>query len=122
MYLEPKDKEETFTLNSIYFIQSTATIKDESYESLDLIVNVLKKNQLLKMKISGHTDNVGEEKSLIKLSLERALAIKDYLVKTGNIDPKRIVAEGKGKSEPLNDNSTEEKKSKNRRVEFTVYK
>ncbi|MBK8601614.1 MAG: OmpA family protein [Saprospiraceae bacterium] len=58
----------------------------------------------------------------MQLSLERATAIKDYLVKKGGIDPKRITAEGKGRSEPLNDNSTEEKKSKNRRVEFTVYK
>ena len=122
LYLEPKDKEEKFTLNNIYFIQSTAIIKDESYESLDLITQVLNKNAALKMKISGHTDNVGEEQSLIQLSLERATAIKDYLVKKGGIDPKRIIAEGKGRSEPLNDNSTEEKKSKNRRVEFTVYK
>jgi len=122
LYLEPKNKEEKFTLSSIYFIQSTATIKDESYESLDMITNVLKKTPELKMKISGHTDNVGEEQSLIQLSLDRANAIKDYLVKKGGIDAKRIIAEGKGRSEPLNDNSTEEKKSKNRRVEFTVYK
>lgn len=122
LYLDPKDKEETFTLNSIYFIQSTATIKDESYESLDLITSVLQRNKMLKMKITGHSDNVGDEEGLMQLSLERATAIKNYLVKTGGIDPKRIVAEGKGKSEPLNDNSTEEKKAKNRRVEFTVYK
>lgn len=62
LYLEPKDKEEKFTLNNIYFVQSTAIIKDESYESLDLITQVLNKNAALKMKISGHTDNVGKNR------------------------------------------------------------
>jgi len=122
LYLEPKSKEEKFTLSNIYFIQSTATIKDESYEALDQITGVLRRNSDLKMIISGHTDNIGEEQSLIELSQQRADAIKDYLVRKGGIDAKRITSIGKGRSEPLNDNSTEEKKAKNRRVEFTVYK
>lgn len=122
IFLDPISKEEKFTANNIYFIQSTSIIKDDSYDALNQIMSVLIRRQDIKMKIFGHTDNVGEEKSLIKLSTERANAIKNYLVKKGGIDPNRIEAIGLGRSQPLNDNSTEEKKAKNRRVEFVMYK
>jgi len=121
IYVEPIDKEANFVLKNIYFEQSTAIIKENSYEALDILVEVLKRNPELKMKIFGHTDNVGSEASLRKLSQDRAIAIKSYLVKN-QIDAGRITTEGMGSSKPLNDNSTEEKKSQNRRVEFTVYK
>lgn len=121
LYVEPIAKKEKFTLSNIYFVQSTAIIKDDSYKSLDQIISVLKRKPDLKMKIYGHTDNVGEEKSLIRLSLQRANAIKDYLVQKGEISADRITTIGMGRSQPLNDNSTEEKRAKNRRVEFTVY-
>lgn len=122
IFLDPISKEEKFTANNIYFIQSTSIIKDDSYDALNQIMSVLIRRKDIKMKIFGHTDNVGEEKSLIKLSTERANAIKNYLVKKGGIDPNRIEAIGLGRSQPLNDNSTEEKKAKNRRVEFVMYK
>lgn len=122
IFLDPISKEEKFTASNIYFIQSTSIIKDDSYDALNQIMSVLIRRQDIKMKIFGHTDNVGEEKSLIKLSTERANAIKNYLVKKGGIDPNRIEAIGLGRSQPLNDNSTEEKKAKNRRVEFVMYK
>lgn len=122
LFLDPMENEARFSLDNIYFLQSTATIKDESYEALDQIVTALRKNKSLKIKIIGHTDNIGSEASLIWLSQQRANALKNYLIKDGGIEPERVSAEGRGKSEPLNDNSTEEKKSKNRRVEFTVYK
>ena len=72
------------------------------------------------MKIIGHTDNRGNEKYNQHLSQRRAEEVKKYLVKIG-IDSGRIIAEGKGMAEPLNNNSSEEERAKNRRVEINLY-
>lgn len=122
LYMEPETETERFTLDNIYFEQSLPIIKAESYSVLDQIIPIFKRRPDLKISISGHTDNVGRESDLIDLSQKRADAIKDYLVQKGGISPNRITTVGKGRSMPVNDNSTEEKRAKNRRVEFTVSK
>lgn len=120
IYLEPKAKEANFTLSNIYFEQSTAVIRDISYEQLDILVSVMRNNQKIRMVISGHTDNVGSPAALQKLSEQRAEAIKQYLVKN-NIASDRITTIGMGASKPLNDNATDSDRAKNRRVEISVY-
>lgn len=122
LYMEPETETERFTLDNIYFEQSLPIIKAESYSVLDQIIPIFKRRPDLKISISGHTDNIGRESDLIDLSQKRADAIKDYLVQKGGISPDRITTVGKGRSMPVNDNSTEEKRAKNRRVEFTVSK
>lgn len=119
--LDPIDKEANFVLSNIYFEQSTPNIRPESYDALDQLVKLMRSNTNLKMRITGHTDNVGSESSLMWLSKKRAEAIKQYLT-DNQVSTSRITTEGKGGSQPLNDNSTEEKKSRNRRVEFTIFK
>lgn len=121
LYLDPVDKEANFVLDNLYFEQSTAIIKTDSYESLDQLVKLMRANTQLRMKIIGHTDNVGSESSLMKLSQQRADAIKAYLA-DNQVSASRIITEGKGATQPLNDNTTEEKKAKNRRVEFIIFK
>ena len=76
-------------------------------------------NPELKIQLIGHTDNVGSEKFNLKLSQYRAQTMKDYLVDAG-VEESRIITGGKGMREPLNDNSTEEKRALNRRVELTI--
>jgi len=122
LYMEPETETERFTLDNIYFEQSLPIIKAESYSVLDQIIPIFKRRPDLKISISGHTDNIGRESDLIDLSQKRADAIKDYLVQKGGISSDRITTVGKGRSMPVNDNSTEEKRAKNRRVEFTVSK
>jgi outer membrane protein OmpA-like peptidoglycan-associated protein len=79
----------------------------------------LKKNPSLKIEISGHTDDVGNEQSNLKLSQSRAEAVKNYLTEKG-ITADRLTAKGYGKSKPIALNSTEEGRKQNRRTEFTV--
>ncbi|HEX6225319.1 MAG TPA: OmpA family protein, partial [Chryseolinea sp.] len=86
---------------------------------LDDLAKALNDNPDLQITLVGHTDNIGSEKFNLKLSRYRAQTIKDYLVGKG-VDTSRISTDGKGMSEPLNDNSTEEERAANRRVELTI--
>jgi len=72
-----------------------------------------------KVKIAGHTDNVGSDDYNKKLSLKRAEAVRDYLVSLGG-DPAKMEVAGEGETKPIADNSTAEGRAKNRRVEVEV--
>ncbi len=72
-----------------------------------------------KVMITGYTDNVGEQGYNSTLSLKRAEAVRDYLISLG-ADPKGFQVSGAGETKPIADNSTEEGRAKNRRVEVTV--
>lgn len=107
-------------MKPIYFQQSTSIVLHKSYPELDRLARLLKQNKNIYVEISGHTDNQGEEASLLKLSQDRANAIKDYLVYKKRIKPVRIKAIGLGDSQPVNDNSTDALRRKNRRVEVKI--
>lgn len=111
LILEKATLDFTFDFNSV-------EINDQTARYLDDLTKVLRDNPELRLRLVGHTDNVGSEKFNMKLSLSRAQKVKDYLVANG-VGGKRIAVEGKGMSEPLNDNSTEGKRAINRRVELT---
>ena len=72
-----------------------------------------------KVTITGYTDNVGEPEHNSTLSLQRAESVRDYLISLG-ADPKKFQVAGSGEAKPIADNSTEEGRAKNRRVEVTV--
>jgi type IX secretion system PorP/SprF family membrane protein len=110
---------EKITLH-FHFEFNSIDIDDESEKFLKELSATLSENENLKLKITGHTDNRGSEKYNLHLSKKRADEVKKYLVKTG-IDPKRIIADGKGMAEPLNENNSEEERAKNRRVELSLY-
>lgn len=107
-------------INNIYFEQSKAIVLTKSNRQLHKLYMVMKNSPNLHIKIEGHTDNVGDEKSLKQLSQERADAIKHYLVNRKGIDASRIEVFGYGSKKPLNDNSTDALRSLNRRVEIEV--
>jgi len=71
------------------------------------------------IKIGGYTDNVGDPQANLKLSQERADAVMADLVKLG-VDPGRLKAEGYGQEHPIADNSTQEGRAKNRRIDLRV--
>ena len=106
-------------LDHVLFRQSTAELTDNSYESLDAIVDFLHKNQYKNIKIIGHTDNVGHELPNYQLSVERANSVRNYVLAQG-VSPNRVMYEGKGETDPMADNSTEEGKQLNRRVEILL--
>ena len=71
------------------------------------------------MEIVGHTDSKGNDKKNRKLSLDRADAVREQLIKS-DIDGDRLTTRGAGEDEPLDSNETEEGRAKNRRIEFRV--
>ena len=115
----PLEKGNTATINNLFFDLGKATLKPESGPELKRILQVMTENKSLFIEISGHTDNTGSDEINNKLSLERANAVKDNLLK-GGIDSSRIRTKGYGKSKPKADNATEEGRQINRRVEIEI--
>ncbi|MEY2941031.1 MAG: hypothetical protein RJA67_716 [Bacteroidota bacterium] len=115
----PLVKGNTATINNLFFDLGKATLKPESEPELKRILQVMKENMALVIEISGHTDNTGSEEINNKLSLERANAVRENLLK-GGIDQARIKTRGYGKSKPKADNATEEGRQINRRVEIEI--
>lgn len=101
----------------INFDTGKSSIKPESKPIIDQIVEMLKSNLDLKIKVEGHTDNVGNPKSNKTLSEERAKSVVSAIVAQG-IDVKRLSFAGYGQDKPIADNKTEEGKARNRRVEI----
>lgn len=103
----------------LFFAPESTTLERESLVDLDFLVEFLKANADLRIEIGGHTDNVGDPDANRRLSLERARAVKAYLV--GNrIGGERIDVKGYGDTRPIADNSTDEGRRANRRVEMNV--
>lgn len=106
----------SYRLDNVYFDSGKSTLRRESFTELDELVSYMKWKENEKIEIGGHTDNVGTDADNLKLSQQRAEAIRQYLIKKG-IHPTRVIAKGYGASEPIADNSTDEGRQKNRRTE-----
>jgi len=109
-------------LDHVYFDYNEAKISESSKFELDSAMAVLNLQPDTKIKIEGHTDNVGTDDYNLKLSQKRANSVRDYLISKG-FDPKRIVkVTGYGNTQPLVNGDSEAEKQKNRRVEFRLIK
>ncbi|MBK8556382.1 MAG: PD40 domain-containing protein [Lewinellaceae bacterium] len=106
-------------LQNVFFETGSASLRTESTFELDRLADLLTENPTLNIKINGHTDDVGDEKSNQLLSENRARAVLDYLVKKG-IDAARLQSVGYGETRPVADNNTEDGRAKNRRTEFEM--
>jgi outer membrane protein OmpA-like peptidoglycan-associated protein len=104
--------------HGILFDVNSANIKSESYGTIKEIATVLKENADVKVKIVGHTDADGDDKSNMDLSKRRAAAVKEFLTKEFSIDETRMETDGMGESKPVDKNTYPEGKANNRRVEF----
>ncbi|HEX6181022.1 MAG TPA: OmpA family protein, partial [Chitinophagaceae bacterium] len=89
--------------------------------ALKYIYQMMTDHPTLEILIEGHTDNVGDEAALVDLSLQRAEAIRDYLVHQG-ISGDRIQIAGRGATQALYGNTSESGRARNRRVEISVIK
>lgn len=107
---------------SIVFGNAEAELTEGMYDDLDKVADFLLDNPKFELRILGHTDRDGRENFNLKLSQERADAIKEYLIYFGNIDEERIGAKGFGSSQPILKDHSEETKKLNRRVEFEFYR
>lgn len=106
-----------FVTNNILFETGKANLKPESMTEIQKVAEYMKKNPNARFLVVGHTDNVGKAESNQTLSENRAKSVVAALAKLG-VDDFNLKAEGRGASEPVADNKTDEGKAKNRRVEF----
>ncbi len=104
--------------NGILFDSGSAVIQAQSYGIIRQISQVLKQDKAMQLNIIGHTDSDGTEESNLTLSGKRAAAVKKALIDIYGIPADRMTTEGKGESEPVADNDSDDGKAKNRRVEF----
>lgn len=108
-------------ISPITFKTASAELQASSNATLDKVADIIKKYPNLKMRIEGHTDNVGGEEYNQQLSERRANTIRDYLTQKAGVSADQITAVGMGKGGPIADNSTSEGRAQNRRVEFITY-
>jgi OmpA-OmpF porin, OOP family len=116
-------------LDPINFEFNKAIIKTDSYPILDAVVASLQGNpDILLVEVAGHTDERGDDAYNLDLSDKRAAAVVTYLTTHGSkhdpkpIDPKRLVSQGYGETQPLDRRSNEQAWAKNRRVDFLIMK
>ena len=107
------------TLRNVFFNTGKFDIQVESHVELDRLVAILEDIPSLKIEISGHTDNIGEESYNLLLSQRRADAVVRYLVDAG-ISSERLSAKGYGESKPVDSNNSLEGRANNRRTEFEI--
>ena len=103
----------------IHFDTNSARIRSDAYKLLNEYVSALKSPALTDavLVIAGHTDAIGSDQQNLKLSQERALAVRDYLIERG-IAPNRLIAKGYGEAYPVASNAMETDRELNRRSEF----
>ena len=117
--LRPIEKGAKIVLNNIFFETGKATLSPQSRVELQKAIDLMKINPTMTIEVGGHTDNVGDEATNMKLSHDRAKSVRDYLV-TGGIPSARLQAKGYGKLNPVADNTTDEGRKANRRTEFII--
>ena len=109
----------TFVLEDVNFETGKAVLEPESYTSLNELAAYLVRKVDERIEIGGHTDNVGTSANNLKLSMERATAVMNYMISKG-IDPSRLEAKGYGMTMPIESNKTEDGKAQNRRTEVKI--
>lgn len=109
--------EEGKLISNLLFFTGTAKLKPESMGAL-LDVSKILKDATAPVKIIGHTDSDGDDVANLKLSQQRADAVKDILVNQYHIDESKLSTEGRGETQPIANNKSAEGKAQNRRVEF----
>ena len=111
---------EAVVLRHVRFEQSSYVLLPESWVELDKLVQALRQNPRWHVEVAGHTDNVGDPRLNRALSENRAKVVATYLIRHGIAD-ERVEPKGYGSSRPIADNTIENERIKNRRVEITIH-
>ena len=118
-FLNPIKEGIRVRINNLYFATNKTIILPESEAALSDLAAFLLNNPSVSILITGHTDAIGSEEANMRLSIGRAQAVRNNLIQRG-VDGERIAFQGKGETEPIADNDTEEGRAQNRRVEFEI--
>ena len=109
-------------LGRVHFETDRAVLLPQSHATLDAVVWALRAHpQILLLEVQGHADERGSAAHNLRLTRDRAAAVKRYLVGKG-IDTARLRTRGYGESRPLDSGHDEAAWSRNRRVEFVIVK
>ena len=109
-------------MDNIYFEQGSDRLTTDSYAILDKISSILRKYPSYNLQVMGHTDNTGSGNDNLVLSIKRAYKVKYYLVYEKGIKLARISSDGYSSVAPIAENSTNDGRARNRRVEFRLIK
>ena len=109
----------SFVLHNIYFATGKTRILDSSEAALDELYRFLILRPKQRIRIVGHTDNIGSDRSNQTLSEGRCREVKQAMVERG-IAAERIEVEGRGERDPIVPNDTDEQRQMNRRVEIVL--
>jgi outer membrane protein OmpA-like peptidoglycan-associated protein len=104
----------------LLFETNKSTLRSEHFATLNSIVDYLRSHPERAVRISGHTDTTGKESHNLSLSKQRADVVAEYLVDNG-IDINRVETSGLGSSKPIAENTTDQGRKKNRRVELLIH-
>lgn len=104
-----------FAAEPIEFAKGSAVISETSYATIDSATNFLFQDKVGRIRLEGHTDNTGTPEANLRLSAARAEAVRQALIDNG-VSPDRLTALGRGQSQPISENETDEGKQRNRRV------
>ncbi|MHC8370603.1 OmpA family protein [Pseudomonas sp. MDT1-85] len=111
---------EVITLNgNVLFAYNQSDLMPEARNELDSLMAKLQGTDVVSIKVIGHTDSQGSDAYNQKLSERRASSVAAYLLSQG-LAPDKLTSEGRGESQPVADNDTEEGRSQNRRVELHI--
>ena len=117
--LQPVRKDAQITLRNIFFATGDFSLRPESAAELDIIVRWLQENPGVRIRINGHTDNVGQAADNMNLSTRRARAVTEYLHSKG-IEASRLTFQGYGATRPVASNADEAGRARNRRTELEI--
>jgi OOP family OmpA-OmpF porin len=109
----------SITLEGVTFETNSATLTPASRPVLDQVAAGMQKYPRLKVEVQGHTDSSGADSYNMKLSQQRADAVRDYLITQG-VASGQLTAKGYGETQPTADNSSEGGRALNRRVVLHV--
>lgn len=112
-------EEKAFTLDNVYFDSGNSNLKPESDKELNELFEYLSLKKDVRIQISGHTDNVGDEDANFILSENRSKSVQNYLLNKG-IDKNRIEIKAFGETSPIYDNTSAAGRAKNRRIEVMI--
>jgi outer membrane protein OmpA-like peptidoglycan-associated protein len=109
----------SYQVNDIRYATNSAEITRSSEYILDELITFLKENPTVRIRIEGHTDNVGRIEDNMALSNDRAFTVMEYLTGKG-VTGSRITFKGMGPTKPVASNDTPEGRALNRRTEFVI--
>ncbi|OKS85365.1 OmpA family protein [Mucilaginibacter polytrichastri] len=115
----PAPEKQDLNFANIQFEFNSAVLKTDSYQTLDLVATSLRRASTTKLVLNGNSSAEGSTAHNMSLSLDRANSVKAYLVNAG-VNGDNLTTKGYGESKPIADNTTEEGRALNRRVEIKV--